>query len=91
MLFFDKKLEKVFDLFDKEFYDNIQLPNKIDEFIKNKDEKKWDIITEKDDQKQLSNNEEKEFEELSFCSNEEIDQIILKIIDKLDDTKKCNF
>ena len=79
MLFFDKKLEKVFDLFDNEFYDNIKLPNKIEEFI---DKNKWEIINK-------INDNENNLEELSFCVIEKADELIINIINVLDDEKKC--
>ena len=79
MLFFDKKLKKVFDLFDNEFYDNIKLPNKIEEFI---DNNKWEIINK-------INDNENNLEELSFCVIEKADELIINIIDELDDEKKC--
>ena len=83
MLFFDEKLEKVFNLFDNEFYDNIQFPNKIKEFIQNKSKEKWEIFNE------IKNEENKNMEELSFCSIEEIDELIINIIDGLDEKQKC--
>ena len=79
MLFFNEKLEKVFELFDDLFYENIHLPNKIEEFMKYK-EYKWEILNN-------NHKEQNYFEELSFCTFSKIEEIIIDIISKLDINK----
>jgi hypothetical protein len=77
MLFFNEKLEKVFELFDDLFYENIQLPNKIKEFMKYN---KWEILNN-------NHKEQNDFEEFSFCTFSKIEEIIIDIIYKLEDDK----
>ena len=84
MLFFDEKLEKVFNLFNNEFYDNIQFPNKIEQFIQKESKEKWEIFNEK------KNEENKKIEELTMCSFSKINSLLIDIIDSLDDDKSCN-
>ena len=78
MLFFIEKLEKVFELFYDLFYENIQLPNKIKEFMKYN---KWEILNN-------NHKEQNDFEEFSFCTFSKIEEIIIDIIYKLEDDKK---
>ena len=79
MLFFDENLKKFFNLFDNEFYDNIQLPNKIEQFIQNQSKEKWEII------KEIKNEENKKFEEITICSFSKINSLLIDVIDSLDD------
>ncbi len=79
LLFFQKKLKKLYLLFDDEFYENINYSKKIKEFIKNK---KWENVIE--------NNEETSFKELSFCTYSEIQNCLIDIINSLKKDKKFN-
>ena len=70
MLFFKKKLKKVYEIFDDEFYNLIELPTNIEEFIKKND---WNV---------LSNNDKEKSIELSYCCYNLISELLIGTIEK---------
>ena len=71
MLFFKKKLKKVYEIFDDDFYKKIELPTNIKEFMKKKD---WNV---------LSNNDKEKSIELSYCCYNLISKLLIETIEKL--------
>ena len=79
MLFFKKKLKKVYEIFDDDFYKKIELPTNIKEFMKKKD---WNV---------LSNNDKEKSIELSYCCYNLISKLLIETIEKLINKKKNTF
>ena len=70
MLFFKKKLKKVYEIFDDDIYKKIELPTNIKEFMKKKD---WNV---------LSNNDKEKSIELSYCCYNLISELLIGTIEK---------